>query len=562
MALNVTLRWIRTGVSTISAAIANAFAAGVGASVTSASGGGAIPYIMENTVADGVVGDPNGYTYSQDLTITGRWLYDNPTDVPTVSIVSGSLPAGLTLNSTLTTKPGYNAKRVTITGTPTTVGTSSVTFQVANAAGNTQKTIQFKTYAYNSARIQPSDMQWIGSFRLQRVPNADIDNSIVQIGYGGRFQGMSLSADRTSLFLCGGPNQKIAEFQIPAPVQSSSLASLNIGNKIQDFTYPFGSYTMADLLQDPAETGTVSWDMLSIRAVGSDLLISGHYFYDLSATYQKYQVIRRPANLALNTPVISSQIGDNTYRKFWTGGIDEISPSFRAAHSLPPYSIGRFGGSGDAKLSLGPAFGAFNPSLMTDKGVVPLTIMSMYPYVDGSTREHALSTEFGYKDAYSTSVANHQNKWWTSGASTHSGTVWLQNKPVVLAIGYAGLGTPWYDLSSGANTDANFPAMAVEEPGVFAHGNHSAPYVQYVWAYSESELAAVLAGTKQPWEAVPYDVWPLPATPYTCQPGAAPWLGGVAHDPVARKIYVCQPARDNSQGGGAYPVIDVYQYPA
>jgi len=523
--------------------------------LTVSAAGVNVPYVMENVVADGVV----GYSYSQDLTITGRWLYNNPSDVPTASIVSGSLPDGLTLNSTVVAKPGANAKRVVVSGTPSSAGTSSVTVQVANSAGSTQKTIAFKTYAYNSSRINPSDLTWAGSFRLERV-TAEDDN-ITAIGYSGRQMGMCLSADRQNLFICSGSNQKIAEYQIPDLVQSSTVTSLDIAPIVQPFTYPFGVYTMSDLMNSPTAPGPAGYEITGMKAVGSDLLIAGFYFYDAGG-YQKYQVVKRPSNLSSSAPIISSQVGVSSDTRFWIGGIEEIPSAFRSTYSLPTHAIGRFGGSNDQSLSLGPALAAFDPASMTDKGVVTATKMLAYPLVfNTATRENALPKLFGYEDSYSTSAENWQNKWYSSGHTVHAGTAWLTSKPVVLFIGYMGIGTPWYDSGGGLNTDATFPAMAVEDP-MMGRGNHAAPYIQYVWAYTEAELASVLSGTKQPWQAEPYDVWPLPATPYTQQAGAEPWIGGVAHDPVNRKIYVAQPKKDVISDFVKWPIIDVYTYPA
>jgi hypothetical protein len=515
---------------------------------------------MENVVADGVV----SYSYSQDLTLTGRWLYDNPSDIPTVSIISGTLPAGLSLNTTVTSKPGSTtAKRVVVSGTPTAVGTSSVTVQVANSAGSTQKTIAFKTYAYDSSRINPSDLTWAGSFRLQRVTTED--DSITQLGYSGRYAGMSLSTDGQRLFITSGPNQKIAEYQIPALVQSSTVSSLNTASIVQPFTYPFGAYTMSDLMNKASAPGPAGYEITGMKVVGSDLLITGFYFYD-AGPYQQYQVVKRPSNLSVSTPVISSQIGTIDNTRYWIGGIEEIPSAFRSTYSLPSHSIGRFGGSIEGSLSIGPAIAAFNPSLMTDKGSVTATKMAAYPLTDTPTTAQSLAYQFGYKSiSYglpgSPPSVNSQNKWFTSGHSVQAGVAWIQSKPVVLFIGYIGIGSPWYDAGTQWHTDAHFPAFAMEDTWM-THGNHCAPYAQYVWAYTEAELGLVLTGAKQPWEALPYDVWPLPTTPYKQQPGEYPWVGGVAHDPVNRKIYVAQPAKDIISDYVKWPIIDVYTYPA
>jgi hypothetical protein len=519
--------------------------------------GANMPYVMENVVADGVV----GYAYTQDLTITGRWLYDDPTNIPTVSIISGSLPTGLSLNTTVTSKPGSTtAKRVVVSGTPEAVGTSSVTVQVTNSAGSTQKTISFKTYAYDSSRINPPDLTWAGSFRLQRVTTED--DSITQLGYSGRFAGMSLSTDGQRLFITSGSNKKIAEYQIPALVQSSTVANLNTASIVQPFTYPFGAYTMSDLMNKASAPGPTEYEITGMKAVGSDLLITGFYFYDTGA-YQQYQVVKRPSTLSTSAPVISSQIGGAGETRYWVGGVEEIPSAFRTTYSLPSHSIGRFGGSIDGSLSLGPAYAAFNPASMTDKGVVAATKMAVYPLTSTSTTAQSLAYQFGYKSiSYgSPTTVNSQNKWYTGGHSVQVGAAWLTSKPVVLSIGYIGIGSPWYDAGNGMNTDPNFPAFAMEDTWM-NHGNHCAPYIQYVWAYTEAEIALVLTGAKQPWEALPYDVWPLPTTPYKQQPGEYPWVGGVAHDPVNRKIYVAQPKKDVISDYVKWPIIDVYTYPA
>ena len=55
-------------------------------------------------------------------------------------------------------------------------------------------------------------------------------------------------------------------------------------------------------------------------------------------------------------------------------------------------------------------------------------------------------------------------------------------------------------------------------------GPHAYPYRYQIWAYDLNDFAAVKAGTKQPWDVVPYGVWPLELP----TPESTTTLGGVA----------------------------------
>ena len=65
---------------------------------------------------------------------------------------------------------------------------------------------------------------------------------------------------------------------------------------------------------------------------------------------------------------------------------------------------------------------------------------------------------------------------------------------------------------------------------------HAYPYRYQVWAYDLNDFAAVKAGAKQPWDVVPYGVWPLnlPTPELTVR------LGGVGYDPQRQLLYVSQ----------------------
>ena len=85
-------------------------------------------------------------------------------------------------------------------------------------------------------------------------------------------------------------------------------------------------------------------------------------------------------------------------------------------------------------------------------------------------------------------------------------------------------------------------------------GQHGYPYVYQAWAYDLSDFAAVKAGTKQPWEVVPYGVWPLgfPTSEATVR------LGGVGYDAQRQLLYVAQTGAD-PDGYSYRPVIHVFR---
>ena len=77
------------------------------------------------------------------------------------------------------------------------------------------------------------------------------------------------------------------------------------------------------------------------------------------------------------------------------------------------------------------------------------------------------------------------------------------------------------------------------DPTNAAKGTHGYPYRYQIWAYDLADFAAVKAGAKQPWDVVPYGVWPfeLPTPEQTVR------IGGVAYDAQRQLLYVSQYVR-------------------
>jgi len=73
-----------------------------------------------------------------------------------------------------------------------------------------------------------------------------------------------------------------------------------------------------------------------------------------------------------------------------------------------------------------------------------------------------------------------------------------------------------------------------------------------VWAYDAHDLAAVRAGTKNPWDVKPYAVWSLDLPTPPNHNGHH--LGGATYDPATGRLFISQ-----QFGDGDYPVIHVFK---
>lgn len=122
-----------------------------------------------------------------------------------------------------------------------------------------------------------------------------------------------------------------------------------------------------------------------------------------------------------------------------------------------------------------------------------------------------------------------------NGTTSVVGVVMPKGSSTVLFFGRHGTGPFCY-----GGTECNDPEDSYK-------GTHAYPYESRVWAYDATDLAAVKAGTKKPWEPVPYATWKLPGT-------TATRLAGATYDPQSGRIYVSVPFED-----GDNPRIHVYE---
>jgi hypothetical protein len=152
---------------------------------------------------------------------------------------------------------------------------------------------------------------------------------------------------------------------------------------------------------------------------------------------------------------------------------------------------------------------------------------------------------------------------WNGANAVYGGTAKMGGAAVIagtrtaLFIGRNGLGTFCYGHGvldpTLANTIAADGQPNCYDPTSTDKGQHAYPYRYHIWAYDLADFAAVKAGTKQPWEVVPYATWPFDL-PTPATPGGEVRIGGVGYDAQHQTLYIAQFLADKD--GYAYrPII-------
>jgi hypothetical protein len=136
------------------------------------------------------------------------------------------------------------------------------------------------------------------------------------------------------------------------------------------------------------------------------------------------------------------------------------------------------------------------------------------------------------------------------------GMAMIAGTRTVLYFGRNGMGTLCYGNGTAdqslVGTMGPDGAHYCYDPTSSDKGQHAYPYRYQIWAYDMNDLAAVKNGTKQPWDVVPYGVWPFDFPTHDEQMK----IGGVGYDAEKQLLYVSQMLVDKD--GYAYrPLIHV-----
>jgi len=369
----------------------------------------------------------------------------------------------------------------------------------------------------NLPLLAVSQLQYVGGFRLP----AESSNG-EWFSFGGRTAAFNPAGP--SLFL-SSYNGAVAEVSIPTPVNSADVNELPFATYLQPFADPTEGHL--------EEISTYGVNIVGLLVYGNRLYGTASIYYDANNTQRMSHFSR---SLKLNQPSFSgwSSVWQPDRSGFVAGMMALVPSEWQA-------TLGGAAVTGQCcipivyRTSNGPAAFSFDPTKIGQPtvGATPLLYYTLEQATlgawDGSNPTYGATTQI-------------------QGLAVISGT------RTVLYFGSNGLGKHCYgDGTANKALDETTSADGAHlcyDPTTNSKGSHAYPYRSQIWAYDLNDLAAVKAGQKQPWEVVPYGVWPLtlPTTEPTMR------LGGVGYDAEHQIIYVSQLGAD-PDGYSSRPVM-------
>jgi hypothetical protein len=355
--------------------------------------------------------------------------------------------------------------------------------------------------------VQLADITYVGSFT---VP-AD-DGTGTPLTYGGR--ALSMGADGQSLYFGAIYTGCVARISIPAIGGSSTLLERCNAASIPNL----GAINPGDP-NSKLIGGVLAWQ--------GQLVASGYSSYDGAGT----AVASHWRGATLPTATGPVRVG-TLNPGFVAGYMGVIPQEWRAAMGYPAFT-GQCCISIISRTSLGPTLSGFDPSQIGVTSPVPSTMLVGYPIANPTLGDYA-----NYPSPFTNGY----------GIGTRMGGVaWIGR--TVAFIGTRG-GTSCYGpgtTNPALHGQTTTGGVWCYDPMDANKGGHGYPYDRYVWLYDANDLAAVKAGTKQPWQVVPYARGNLPSSSPTDQ------VEGATYDPATRRIYLTLAT------AGAQPRVHVYQ---
>lgn len=370
-------------------------------------------------------------------------------------------------------------------------------------------------------RLSADKLHYLGGFRL---PAESVNGDSFSIG--GR--PVAFSPATNSLFI-GSRAGRVAEVNIPNPVNSADVNALPFARFLQ----PFADPTEGHLSQVSTDGAAID----GLMVYGNRLYGTASIYYDANNTQRVSHYSR---SLQLNQPSFSgwSQVWDSGKSGF-VSGLMSLVPAEWQAKLGGPAVTGQCCIPIAWRTSWGPAALAFNPA-QVGQPAVGATPLLYY------TQEHpTLGPWDGANPTYGATIQ-------IGGMAIISGT------RTALFIGRNGLGPNCYgNGTSNQSLDGTIGPDGAHwcyDPTSGDKGSHAYPYRYQIWAYDLGDFAAVKEGRKQPWEVVPYGVWPFDLP--TPEPSVK--LGGVGYDAERQILYVSQLGADKD-GYSYRPIIHAIQ---
>lgn len=482
-----------------------------------------------------------GESYSQQLSANGTG--------PITWSATG-LPADMSISST-----GL-VSAATATGSP---GDTIFTVTATNASGSVSKQYKLTKIAKLSTRVHKGDLSYIGAFRFPS--NVYFTYS----GSSGRGSGIALT-NRGTMFVAGrdltAQTLPVCEITIPTPRIESTVSALPTASYAQSWVNAYEKNPVPDFIAANVEVAVVAlhWE------APNTLYVQAGYHYE-SSTPQR--VFKRSDSLTTTGTVVGPAkviTAESQNSRAFAGIMTAVPAAAQSAYNIGPIMNGGYVGSIGAGGSMGPTAAFWSGSQLTGTADVTAKRGMFYDYISLNDYSRTLPYLFT-QPSVGNLTPQRQNKWFSIYTTQMNGAVWVSSgsRKAILYFSRNGMGHPWYGLQydSGAFSYAAEASFQLDVSRIRRdleagnnQGGHAPPYSLNVIAYQESELAAVLAGTKPAWQASPYDAWEL-RVPF--QQAGAYNTHGVAHDPANRRIYVSVSSQDY---GLTSPIVHVFEYVA
>jgi hypothetical protein len=367
-------------------------------------------------------------------------------------------------------------------------------------------------------RLSFSDVQYVGGFRLP----ANMSNG-ESYSFGGRQ--LAFNPNRNSLFV-GSRSGRVAEVSIPGAVNTTNPDAMPFASFLQAFADP----TEGRLSQ----IGTDGVAIDSFMVYGNKLYGTAFIYYDANNT-QRASHYARSLTLTETSFQGWSSVWQSEKTGFVSGAMTPVPSEWQSVLGGPALT-GQCCIPIVTRTSWGPSAFSFDPARVGQTGTIDASPLLYY------TGEHPTLGKWDDNNpVYGATVSM-------------GGMVLVPGTRTALYFGSIGVGANCYGNGTADPAKANTIGPDGEkycyDPTSTDKGSHAYPYRYQIWAYDLNDFAAVKSGAKQPWEVVPYGVWPfdLPTTATTVK------LGGVGYDVATKTLYLSQLYAD--QDGYSYrPVI-------
>lgn len=371
-----------------------------------------------------------------------------------------------------------------------------------------------------SARLTFEQILYEGAFRLPAGGEGGT------FAFGGR--PMAFNPAANTLFV-GTRSGKVAEVSVPTPARGKRAEELPFATYVQAFHDPADGH-----MREVAEQGA-ALDGLLVHE--GRLYGTGVIYYDAVHAQQVTHFMR---SLKLGLPEVRRmhRVGENGQAGFVAGYMASVPEEWRSA-------LGGSAVTGQCcipiagRTSWGPSLFSWQPGELGRSDRTKAT-----PLVYYSSEHPTLGPWEGSSPAY-------------GGTTEMAGVAIINGTRTALFAGRNGTGPFCYGDGTADEARARQRRPGEElcyDPVLSDKGPHAYPYRLQFWAYDLSELAAVRAGDKDPWEIRPYALWPFEL------PIEVPRerLGAMAYDAATRRLFISQLQAD-PDGYEFRPVIHVFK---